>query len=147
MYEESFCTPLLIRYPKEIKHHRTEDRFVMNLDYAPTFLDYAGVEIPEDVQGVSLRPIFENKNEPWRESIYYHYYAYPAWHDVPKHDGVRNKNYKLIHYYEIGVWELFDLEKDPHELKNVYDDPEYARIRNDMEIKYHDIREQYKVED
>ena len=147
MYEESFKSPLLIRYPKKIKAGRVDDKFVMNLDFAPTFLDYAGIEIPGDVQGRSLRPIFEEKDEPWRQSMYYHYYAYPAWHDVPKQDGIRNKQFKLIHYYEIGVWELFDLENDPHELKNVYEDGEYAKVRLDMEKKYYDIREEYKVED
>jgi len=147
MYEESFSMPLLIRYPKKIKPGRVDDKFVMNLDFAPTFLDYAGVDIPEDVQGKSLRSIFEEKDEPWRESMYYHYYAFPAWHDVPKHDGIRNRQFKLIHYYEIGVWELFDLENDPHELNNVYEDGEYSRIRNDMEIRYWDLREELKVED
>jgi arylsulfatase A-like enzyme len=147
MYEESFKSPLLIRYPNKIKPGRVDDKFVMNLDFAPTFLDYAGIEIPEDVQGKSLRTIFEEKDEAWRQSIYYHYYAYPAWHDVPKQDGIRNKQFKLIHYYEIGVWELFDLENDPNEMKNVFEDAEYAKIRLDMEKKYYDIREEYKVED
>ncbi len=145
MYEESFKSPLLIRYPKKIKGARVEDKFVMNLDFAPTFLDYAGVEIPEDVQGSSLRSIFEEKDENWRQSVYYHYYAYPAWHDVPKHDGIRNKKYKLIHYYEINVWELFDLENDPHELNNVYDDDEYAHVKHDMTIKYYDKRKELLV--
>jgi arylsulfatase A-like enzyme len=147
MYEESFKSPLLIRYPKKIKRGRVDDKFVMNLDFAPTFLDYAGIEVPKEIQGRSLRSIFEEKDEPWRQSMYYHYYAFPAWHDVPKHDGIRNKQFKLIHYYEIGVWELFDLENDPHELRNVYDDDEYSRVRNDLEIKYYDIREELKVED
>jgi arylsulfatase A-like enzyme len=147
MYEESFKSPLLIRYPKKIKPGRVDDKFVMNLDFAPTFLDYAGVEIPEDVQGMSLKSIFEEKDEPWRQSMYYHFYAYPAWHDVPKHDGIRNKQFKLIHYYEIGIWELFDLENDPNEMNNVYEDGEYARVRHSMEIKYYDIREEFKVED
>ncbi len=148
MYEESFSMPLLIRYPKGIKSGTVNNDFVMNLDFAPTFLDYAGVDIPEDIQGKSLRDLFENKeDEEWRESIYYHFYAYPAWHDVPKHDGVRNKQFKLIHYYDIGVWELFDLERDPNELNNVYEDGEYGRVRHSMEIKYYDIREEFKVED
>ena len=146
MYEESFKTPLLIRYPKKIKAGRVDDKFVMNLDFAPTFLDYAGITIPDEVQGHSLKSIFEEKKEPWRETMYYHYYAYPAWHDVPKHDGIRNEQYKLIHYYEIGVWELFDLENDPHELKNVYDDGEYARVRQNLEIKYWDTRDELKVD-
>ena len=147
MYEESFKSPLLIRFPKKIKGSRVEDKFVMNLDFAPTFLDYAGVDIPDDIQGSSMRSIFEQDDETWRESIYYHYYAYPAWHDVPKHDGIRNKNFKLIHYYEIGIWELFDLENDPHELKNVYDDGEYAKIRHNMENEYLSIRNKYKVDE
>jgi arylsulfatase A-like enzyme len=147
MYEESFKSPLLIRYPKKIKKARVEDKFVMNLDFAPTFLDYAGVEIPEDIQGKSLKTIFEEKDEAWRESIYYHYYAYPAWHDVPKHDGIRNKQYKIIHYYDIGIWELFDLDNDPNELKNVYEETEYSKIRTDMTVKYYDMREELLVND
>lgn len=147
MYEESFKSPLLIRYPQKIKAGRVNDEFVMNLDFAPTFLDYAGVEIPEDIQGRSLRSIFEEKDEDWREDIYYHYYAYPAWHDVPKQDGIRNKRYKIIHYYEIGIWELFDLEKDPYELNNVYEDEKYAKIRVEMTQKYQAKREELLVND
>jgi arylsulfatase A-like enzyme len=147
MYEESFTMPLIIRYPKKIKPGLVSSEFVMNLDFAPTFLDYAGVEIPEDIQGESMRAVLENPDKaPWRESVYYHYYEYPAWHDVHKHDGVRNKNYKLIHFYDIGVWELFDLNKDPQELKNVYDDPDYSDILAEMKKEYEKLRKKYQVE-
>lgn len=148
MYEESFTMPLIIRYPKKIKPGTVSDAFVMNLDFAPTFLDYAGIAIPADIQGESMRPVLEaSDGANWRTSVYYHYYEYPAWHDVHKHDGVRNKNYKLIHFYDIGVWELFDLNKDPHELNNVYEDSAYREVRQEMLTEYRNAREKYKVED
>lgn len=148
MYEESFTMPLIIRYPKKIKPGLVSSDFVMNLDFAPTFLDYAGIEIPGEMQGESMRPVLENPDKaPWRETVYYHYYEYPAWHDVHKHDGVRSKDYKLIHFYDIGVWELFDLNRDPHELNNVYGEPAYREIQERMLAEYHKAREKYKVED
>ncbi len=148
MYEESFTMPLIIRYPKKIKPGLVSSEFVMNLDFAPTFLDYAGVSIPEEIQGESMRGILEGREDgSWRESVYYHYYEYPAWHDVHKHDGVRNRDYKLIHFYDIGVWELFDLKKDPHELNNVYEDENYSVIRSEMKAEYEKLRKKYAVED
>ncbi|MFO7842009.1 MAG: sulfatase [Fidelibacterota bacterium] len=147
MYEESFSMPLLVRYPEKIRPGSVNEEFVLNLDFAPTFLDYAGVEIPEEIQGTSMRSLFEDqKSEPWRESVYYHYYAYPAWHDVHKHDGVRNKDYKLINFYDIDVWELYDLHNDPHELHNVYGDPAYEDVRKEMKAEYERLRKEFKVE-
>jgi len=112
MYEESLGIPLLVRYPQEIKPGSTADEMVMNLDFCPTILDYAGVDIPEAVQGKSLRPILKGETPgQWREEIYYHYYEYPhGWHDVKKHYGIRTKTHKLIQFYgEIETRELFDL--------------------------------------
>src|SRR5690606_33337185 len=130
MYEESFRTPLLIRYPKEIKKGTVVNKMVQNLDYAPTLLDYAGVEIPSDMQGLSFRRLLTGDDADWREAVYYTYYEYPSVHMVKRHYGIATDRYKLIHfYYDIDEWELYDLKEDPSEMKNVYDDPAYADIR------------------
>ena len=131
MYEESLSMPLVMRYPAEIKPGQVSDKMVLNLDFASTFLDYAGVPIPEEIQGISLRRLASGQNVPdWRKSIYYHYYEHPhGWHNVRKHYGVRTERYKLIHFYEDEVsWELFDLQEDPQEMLNLYADSAYAGI-------------------
>jgi arylsulfatase A-like enzyme len=103
MYEESFRTPLMIRYPKVIKPGTKSDALVQNIDYAPTFLSLAGVKKPQEMSGTSLEPTFKGpKPENWRTDLYYHYYDYPAFHMVRKHDGVRTERYKLIHFYGKG---------------------------------------------
>lgn len=144
MYEESLRTPLLIKYPKEIKPGIRVDEMVQNLDFAPTFLDYAGVDIPDDMQGKSFRTLMTNKNTEWRDAIYYTYYEYPSIHMVKRHYGIRTERYKLIHfYYDIDEWELYDLKKDPNEMQNVYNDPEYAEVRNRMHQKLKELRKKY----
>ncbi|MBO5538837.1 MAG: sulfatase [Prevotella sp.] len=103
MYEESMHTPLLIRYPREIKAGTVCTDMVQNIDYAPTFIDYAQAEKPEEMTGLSLAPLFKGKKpRNWRTSLYYHYYDYPSWHVTRKHDGVRTERYKLIHFYGRG---------------------------------------------
>ncbi len=107
MYEESMRTPLVIRYPREIRAGSVSSEMVQNIDYAPTFLEYAGVKQPKEMTGRSLRKLFKHtannsKNIHWRKSLYYHYYDYPAWHLTRKHDGVRTDRYKLIHFYGKG---------------------------------------------
>ena len=134
MYEESFSTPLVMRMPTRYgkpvaKGDITE--MVQNIDYAPTFLELAGVPIPDDMQGVSLLPLLEGKHpKNWRQSLYYHYYEYPAEHSVRRHYGVRTADgYKLIHFYPcadekpedaIDQWEMYDLNSDPTEMHNIY---------------------------
>jgi arylsulfatase A-like enzyme len=122
MYEESFRTPLIMRFPGGIKANGTKYELVQNIDYAPTFLDYAGVPIPEGIQGVSLRPVLEDQTpEDWRTSVYYHYYEFPNEHMVKKHYGIRTDRYKLIHFYDdIDDWEFYDLRTDPDEMNNLY---------------------------
>ncbi len=145
MYEESFRTPLLIHWPGKTRSGSTCDKMVMNLDFAQTFLDIAGVESPSDMQGVSLKPLLEGKAPTdWRTSVYYHYYEFPGAHSVQKHYGVRTERYKLIHFYDIEEWELYDLEKDPQEMRSVYSDPEYAEVVVDMKRKLQELRENYK---
>ena len=107
MYEESMRTPLVIRYPREIRAGSVSSEMVQNIDYAPTFLEYAGVKQPKEMTGRSLRKLFKHtannsKKIHWRKSLYYHYYDYPAWHLTRKHDGVRTDRYKLIHFYGKG---------------------------------------------
>jgi arylsulfatase A-like enzyme len=144
MYEESFRTPLLVRYPREISAGTEIQKLVQNLDFAPTFLDYAGVEIPDDMQGVSFRRLMANDTTQWRDAVYYTYYEYPSVHMVKRHYGVATDRYKLMHfYYDIDEWEMYDLDVDPMEMQNVYDDPEYANIRKMMHEKLEELREHY----
>ena len=144
MYEESLRTPLLMRYPKEIKAGAVIDKMVQNLDFAPTFLDYAGLSKPEALQGESFRDIVNQKSDQWRDAIYYTYYEYPSVHMVKRHYGVRTDRYKLIHfYYDIDEWELYDLEKDPSEMYNVYNHTDYANIQKELHQKLNELRTYY----
>ncbi len=144
MYKESFRTPLLIRYPKEIKPGTKIDNLVQNLDFAPTFLDFAGVNIPDDMQGESFRKLVDGETSEFRDFAYYTYYEYPSIHMVKRHYGVATKRYKLMHfYYDIDEWELYDLEKDSMEMKNVYDDPAYADVKKMMHEKLDMARNYY----
>ena len=148
MYEESFRTPLLIKYPKEIKAGTSIDNLVQNLDFAPTFLDYAGVNIEKGIQGESFRNIVNGETNKWRDAIYYSYYEFPGEHHVKRHYGIRTDRYKLIHfYYDIDKWELYDLEKDPTEMNNLYNNPDYDSIQNEMHKKLTEIRIKYKDSD
>jgi arylsulfatase A-like enzyme len=146
MYEESLKTPLLVRWPGVAKAGTVNKQMVSNLDFAQTFLDLAGLDQPSDMQGKSLKPLFEGKEpKDWRESVYYHYYCFPEYHAVRRHDGVRNSQYKLMHFYDIDEWELFDLEKDPKEMKSVHADPKYAATLMHMKGELAKLRKQYKV--
>ena len=146
MYEESLRMPLLVRYPREVQPGKVSDEIALNLDFAETFLDYAGVAVPSDMQGRSLRPVLSGQTPAdWRESMYYHYYEYPAVHSVKRHYGVRTKRYKLIHFYnDIDEWELYDLKKDPQELRSVYSDPQYADVVEELTAELKRLRAQYK---
>lgn len=130
MYEESMRTPLIMRLPKGLDKRGDIPQLVQNIDYAPTFLELAGVPVPEDMQGVSFYPLLKGEDpDNWRKSLYYHFYEYPAEHAVKRHYGVRTDWYKLIHFYnDIDVWELYDLKKDPTEMHNVFGDPSYKDV-------------------
>jgi arylsulfatase A-like enzyme len=147
MFEESYRTPLLIQWPGVTKPGSINSDMVSNLDLAETFLDMAGVEVPSDMQGMSMVSILKGKTpSDWRIEHYYHYYEYPGSHMVKRHYGISTERYKLIHYYyDIDEWELYDRQADPPELKNLYDDPAYASVKADLHkrlerlmIKYND---------
>lgn len=150
MYEVSLRTPLLIRYPKSIPAGTVNTDLVQNIDFAPTFLALAGAEQPEYMKGLPLTRVFDGqKHDDWRKSIYYHYYDYPAWHMVRRHDGVRTDRYKLIHFYRSDVeaaltprfgiadttvdyYELYDLQNDPDELHSIYGKPGTEEITAEL---------------
>ena len=146
MYEESFNTPLLMHLPKGLNARGDINEMVQNIDYAPTFLEIAGVEIPEDIQGKSLLPLLRGGEEPveWRDALYYHFYEYPAEHAVKRHYGVRTERYKLIHFYkDIDVWELYDLQEDPSEMNNIYGKPGTEEITKQMLHRLKELQEEY----
>ncbi|MCI0499345.1 MAG: DUF4976 domain-containing protein, partial [Planctomycetales bacterium] len=145
MYEESFRMPFVARWPGRIKPGVRVSALTQNIDFAPTFLDAAGMAVPAEMQGVSMCPLFNGRTPgSWRDALYYHYYENGE-HNVPRHFGVRTDRYKLICYYEIEEWELFDLQCDPHELKNVYGLAEYEKVRTRMTAKLKELQQKYQV--
>ncbi|MCJ7467112.1 MAG: DUF4976 domain-containing protein, partial [Maribacter sp.] len=149
MYNESFKTPLLIKWPNVISPNTTEDEMVQNLDFAQTFLEIAGISAPADMQGQSLVPLLKGEKEKWhRDAVYYHYYEYPAEHAVKRHYGIATKEYKLIHfYYDVDEWELYDRVKDPQEINNVYERAEYADQVVELKQKLEELRKKYRDSD
>jgi len=154
MYEESLRMPFILRYPKEVAPGTVNDDIVLNVDFAPLFLDLAGVEVPDDMQGETFRPLLSGETpEDWRDGMYYRYWMHKAHHNVYAHYGVRTKRYKLIYYYSDALgqagaidetyepeWELFDLEVDPCELNNVVDDPAYAATFKELKDVMHKLQ-------
>ena len=146
IYDESFKTPLLIRWPNHIKAGTTNEEMVQNLDFAQTFLEAAQIPAPDDMQGESLIPLLTGNGKTWdREAVYYHYYEYPAVHMVKRHYGIVTKEYKLVHfYYDVDEWELYDRKNDPSELNNVYNDPAYTEIVKKLKNELAELRVKYK---
>jgi arylsulfatase A-like enzyme len=149
MFEESLRTPLLMMWHGVIEPGSINNDMVSNLDFAETFLEVSGMEIPKDMQGKSLLPIMRGKTPAdWRKSHYYHYYEYPGWHSVKRHYGITTARYKLIHfYYDIDEWELFDLQADPREMVNVYLNPEYDSTREDLHRQLDTLMKKYRDSD
>ena len=147
MLEEAIQMPCLMSYPNGFKNGQTLSEITVNVDIAPTLLDFAGVKIPKDIQGKSMKPLLtENKKaaSKWRNSAYYHYFEFPKWHNVQPHYGVRTERYKLIHfYYNVDVWELYDLEKDPNEMINQYQNPEYSSVIKGLKKELNSLQKQY----
>lgn len=148
MYEESLKMPLLILYPEKIKPGTVVEGLTQNLDFAETFLDFANVEIPKDMQGKSFVGLLDGseKDDDFRDAIYYHYYDYPAFHMVKKMYGIRTKRYKLIHVYDdIDEWELYDLQTDPQELTNLINDKNYNEIETKLRTRLAELQQEYNV--
>jgi arylsulfatase A-like enzyme len=145
MYEESYRTPLLVSWPGVTQPNSVNKDMVSNLDFAETILEMAGVKIPADMQGVSLMPLLNGKTPlNWRKEHYYHYYEYPAVHSVKRHYGISTDRYKLIHFYhDIDEWELYDLQSDPNEMKNVYSDPAYKKTKEYLHKRLRILMKEY----
>lgn len=152
MYEQSQRMPFLVRYPKSIQARQRFDTIIENVDFGPTMLDFAGGEIPTSVQGRSFRSLLETGAEPeeWKQEAYYRYWMHMAHHDNPAHLGIRTKTHKLIYYYGCNYdggyqtppgWELYDLESDPMETRNVIDDPENKKLVVELKRRLADLRE------
>lgn len=160
MYEESLRMPFVIRYPRKIAAGSSSEHMVLNVDFAPMFLTYAGIEVPEEMQGVSFDEILHGgKPADWRTSMYYRYWMHLSEHKVYAHYGIRTEQYKLIYYYADALgtlgsedepktpeWELFDLKKDPYEMINVYNDPDYERVVAVLEDELHRLQAEVKDE-
>jgi arylsulfatase A-like enzyme len=147
MYEQSLRTPFIVRWPGAASPGGVEKRIVSNLDFAETFMELANLTAPTDMQGRSLVPLLRDAApDDWRKSFYYHYYeGPPAEHTVAEHYGVTDGRYKLIHFYKLDQWELFDLASDPDELKSVYGQPEFAEVQSRMMAELHRLRSELQV--
>ncbi len=147
MYEESFRTPLLMRLPGGVKGDVTA--LVQNIDYAPTFLELAGVDVPNDIHGSSLLPLLKGEKwEPNRKALYYHYYEFPDEHAVHPHYGVRTERYKLIHFYDgIDEWELYDLYNDTLEINNIYGEEGTKQLTDSLKILLKELQVQYNEQE
>jgi arylsulfatase A-like enzyme len=160
MFEESLRMPFLLSYPARVPAEQVHDGIVTNVDWAQTILDAAGVEAHPRMQGRSFwGDLIGSPSAPPAEGMYYRYWEHDdKFHKAPAHYGYRSDRYKLIYYYNDGLglpgtgpftyppeWELYDLHVDPHEMRNVYDDPEYAEVRE--ELKRRMWQEQQRLQD
>jgi uncharacterized sulfatase len=149
MYEESFGMPFLMSYPGHIDAGSKVWGLTQNIDFAPTFLDMADIDVPNDMQGVSFKEMVKSGKTPrnWRKSLYYHYYEYPGAHSVKAHFGVKMERYKLIYFYQDDVWELYDLKKDPSEMHNIYGRFGTRRITRKLKQELIRLQEKYDEEE
>ncbi len=148
MYEESIRVPLLIKYPKMVKPGTTKEEMVLNVDIAPSILELAGLTVPDSMDGKSIKPLLLGKQIPWRTDFLYEYYEYPAVHMVRKNRGVRTERWKYIHYFEEPEeFELFDIENDPHEMRNLINDPSYKDIGEQLKARMLTLRKELRDPD
>ena len=145
MYEESFKMPFMISYPGKIAPNSISDDLLLNIDFAPTLLDFAGIDVPDEMQGTSFKDrTLKGKEFNGRDAVYYHYYEYPKWHMVQPHYGVRTDRYKLIHfYYNMDEWELYDLENDKNEMNNLYGKQGYEEITETLKAKIKELQVEF----
>ena len=145
MYDESMKMPFIIRWPGMIKPGSVNNDLIQNLDYAETFLEVAGADVPADMQGRSLTPLLKGATPAdWRKSLYYHYHEYPSVHMVARHYGIRTERYKLIHFYQFDEWEFYDLQNDPDELVNQYQNREFATTIANLKKELKALRQNYQ---
>ncbi|MEI6678448.1 MAG: sulfatase [Mariniphaga sp.] len=146
MYEESLRTPLIIHSPYSKIHGERNTDFVLNLDIAPTLLDFAGVKVPEEMQGLSMKPLVDGETvSDWRKEIYYHYYEQSF--GLTRHYGIRTDKYKLIHFYNpVDCWELYNLQTDPSEMLNLINVPDMQHVVSDLKIRLKNLQVKYKDE-
>jgi arylsulfatase A-like enzyme len=148
MYEPSLRMPFVISWPGVIKPGSTHDAMVLNIDFAPTFLDIAGVAVPPDMQGRSIVPLLKGEQpNDWRTSMYYRYYHDPNEHNCPAHYGVRTTTHKLIYFWKADQWEMYDLTKDPDELHNLYDDPTQKDVVAKLKQELYRLKREAKDDD
>ncbi len=148
MYEPSIRMPFLVRWPAVIKPGSVQKSLAINPDFAPTFMDVSGLAVPQDMQGRSLLPLFKGQTPPaWRTSFYYRYYHDPGHHNTPAHYGVRTETHKLIYYWKKNQWELFDLQADPNELKNIYSHPQHQPVVEKLKTELARLRKELNDED
>ncbi len=148
MYEPSLRMPFLIRWPGVIKPGAAQDQMILNTDFAPTFLDLAGLPTPADMQGRSIIPLLRGERpSDWRTSMYYRYYHDPGDHNTGAHYGVRTLTHKLIHYWKKDQWELFDLNKDPNELRNIHGDPAQQQLVTKLKAELFRLKKELKDDD
>ena len=146
MYDESYRTPLVMSWPKVISPGSVNSNLVSNLDFAQTFLDAAGIEAHPRMQGESLLPLLHgDTNAEWRNSHYYHYYEYPGWHMVYRHEGVYDGRFKLMYFYDIDEWELYDCLNDPQEMVNCYGYEAYHKTTARLHKELNRLRDFYEV--
>ena len=146
IYEESLRMPFMVKYPERIKAGSVNEDIITNIDFAPTLLELAGITTTQKMQGTSFVPVLEgNTPKDWQDAMYYHYYEFPFWHHVQPHYGIRTQKYTLAHfYYNIDVWELYDLEKDPNQMNNTYNDPNYASTIAELKVKLKNLMIKYE---
>jgi len=148
MYEASLRTPLLVRWPGVVRPGSQAAAMALNVDFAPTFLDAAGVAVPPSMQGRSLLPVLrEAVPADWRTAMYYRYYHDPGHHNTAAHYGVRTATHKLIHYWKKGQRELFDLRSDPDELRNLYGQPGQETVTAELEATLARLRRELEDDD
>jgi arylsulfatase A-like enzyme len=148
MYEPSIKMPFLARWPGVIKPGSVQDALAINPDFAPTFMDLAGLAVPAEMQGRSLAPLLKGERPPdWRTSLYYRYYHDPGHHNTRAHYGVRTETHKLISYWKVDQWELFDLRTDPDELHNLYNDPKQQLLVSTLKAELSRLKKELKDND